>query len=348
MKNNIYNFSLKALEEYFIAQNDKKFRATQIFEWLYRHRVTLFEKMTNLSKKALEHLHEHFAIERLNVEKKIVSSDGTTKYLFRLHDGHLIETVLMRHSYGNSVCVTSQVGCNMGCSFCASGELGRIRNLTHAEMVLQVLHVQSELDATNERVTNIVVMGIGEPFDNFQTVLDFCRTVNFAKGLEIGARHITISTCGIVPKIFEFAEFKLQVNLAISLHAPNDELRSKIMKINRSYPLHEVMEAVKAYLAKTNRRVTFEYILLKDINDTTSHAHQLVNLLRGINCYVNLIPYNEVLTKEYKRTLPESAQVFFNVLHQAGINVTFRTEHGDDIRAACGQLRAQTMKEKKR
>ncbi len=304
--------------------------------------------MTNLSKKALEHLHEHFAIERLNVEKKIVSSDGTTKYLFRLHDGHLIETVLMRHSYGNSVCVTSQVGCNMGCSFCASGELGRIRNLTHAEMVLQVLHVQSELDATNERVTNIVVMGIGEPFDNFQTVLDFCRTVNFAKGLEIGARHITISTCGIVPKIFEFAEFKLQVNLAISLHAPNDELRSKIMKINRSYPLHEVMEAVKAYLAKTNRRVTFEYILLKDINDTTSHAHQLVNLLRGINCYVNLIPYNEVLTKEYKRTLPESAQVFFNVLHQAGINVTFRTEHGDDIRAACGQLRAQTMKEKKR
>jgi 23S rRNA (adenine2503-C2)-methyltransferase len=348
VKNNIYNFSLKALEEYFIAQNDKKFRATQIFEWLYRHRVTLFEKMTNLSKKALEHLHEHFAIERLNVEKKIVSSDGTTKYLFRLHDGHLIETVLMRHSYGNSVCVTSQVGCNMGCSFCASGELGRIRNLTHAEMVLQVLHVQSELDATNERVTNIVVMGIGEPFDNFQTVLDFCRTVNFAKGLEIGARHITISTCGIVPKIFEFAEFKLQVNLAISLHAPNDELRSKIMKINRSYPLHEVMEAVKAYLAKTNRRVTFEYILLKDINDTTSHAHQLVNLLRGINCYVNLIPYNEVLTKEYKRTLPESAQVFFNVLHQAGINVTFRTEHGDDIRAACGQLRAQTMKEKKR
>lgn len=348
MKNNIYNFSLKALEEYFIALNDKKFRATQIFEWLYRHRVTLFEKMTNLSKKALEHLHEHFAIERLNVEKKIVSSDGTTKYLFRLHDGHLIETVLMRHSYGNSVCVTSQVGCNMGCSFCASGELGRIRNLTHAEMVLQVLHVQSELDATNERVTNIVVMGIGEPFDNFQTVLDFCRTVNFAKGLEIGARHITISTCGIVPKIFEFAEFKLQVNLAISLHAPNDELRSKIMKINRSYPLHEVMEAVKAYLAKTNRRVTFEYILLKDINDTTSHAHQLVNLLRGINCYVNLIPYNEVLTKEYKRTLPESAQVFFNVLHQAGINVTFRTEHGDDIRAACGQLRAQTMKEKKR
>ena len=348
MKNNIYNFSLKALEEYFIAQNDKKFRATQIFEWLYRHRVTLFEKMTNLSKKALEHLHEHFAIERLNVEKKIVSSDGTTKYLFRLHDGHLIETVLMRHSYGNSVCVTSQVGCNMGCSFCASGELGRIRNLTHAEMVLQVLHVQSELDATNEPVTNIVVMGIGEPFDNFQTVLDFCRTVNFAKGLEIGARHITISTCGIVPKIFEFAEFKLQVNLAISLHAPNDELRSKIMKINRSYPLHEVMEAVKAYLAKTNRRVTFEYILLKDINDTTSHAHQLVNLLRGINCYVNLIPYNEVLTKEYKRTLPESAQVFFNVLHQAGINVTFRTEHGDDIRAACGQLRAHTRKEKKR
>jgi 23S rRNA (adenine2503-C2)-methyltransferase len=347
VRNNIYDFSLKAMEEYFVAQNDKKFRATQIFEWLYRHRVTSFSEMTNLSKKALEHLNEHFAIERLPVEKKLTASDGTTKYLFRLHDGHLIETVLMRHSYGNSVCVTSQVGCNMGCSFCASGELGKIRNLTHAEMVLQVLHVQSELDATNERVTNIVVMGIGEPFDNFDTVLDFCRTVNFAKGLEIGARHITISTCGIVPKIYEFADFELQVNLAISLHAPTEELRSKIMKINRAYPLHEVMEAVKAYLAKTNRRVTFEYILLKDINDTVGHAYQLVNLLRGINCYVNLIPYNEVVTKEFKKTLPESAQAFFNVLHQSGINVTFRTEHGDDIMAACGQLRAQTMKEKK-
>ena len=172
------------MEEYFVAQNDKKFRATQIFEWLYRHRVTSFSEMTNLSKKALEHLNEHFAIERLPVEKKLTASDGTTKYLFRLHDGHLIETVLMRHSYGNSVCVTSQVGCNMGCSFCASGELGKIRNLTHAEMVLQVLHVQSELDATNEPVTNIVVMGIGEPFDKFDTDLDFCRTVNFAKGLK--------------------------------------------------------------------------------------------------------------------------------------------------------------------
>ena len=340
---NIYNYSLSELENYFIGIGDKKYRGVQIFEWLYRHRVTSFREMTNLSRKALEALEAYFKIELLTLANRFIASDKTTKYLFRLSDGHLIETVLMRHSYGNSVCVTSQVGCNMGCSFCASGELGKQRNLTLAEMVLQVLMVQRELDQNRERVTNVVVMGIGEPFDNYETLLNFLEMVNFAKGLEIGARHITVSTCGLVPKIMEFASFPLQVNLAISLHAPNDELRSQIMKINKRYPLTVLLPAVAAYVAKTNRRVTFEYILLNGVNDQPEHARQLIDLIRGLNAYVNLIPYNEVKTKDYHRTTSDAAQTFFDILRKGGLNATLRTEHGVEIAAACGQLRAQLV-----
>ena len=231
----VYNYSFDELVVFLESIGEKKFRATQIFEWLYRFRVTSFEEMTNLSSKTIEKLKDHLVIDSLEVAEKEVSKDGTTKFLFKLSDERYIETVLMRHNYGNSVCVTSQVGCNMGCAFCASGELGKIRNLTLSEMVLQVLMVQKELDKENARVSNIVVMGIGEPFDNYETVLNFLRVVNYPKGLEIGARHITVSTCGIVPKIKEFAEFELQINLAISLHAPNDELRSSLMKINKRY-----------------------------------------------------------------------------------------------------------------
>ncbi len=340
----IYNYSQKELEEYFLSVGDKKYRAVQILEWLYRHRVTSFDEMTNLSVNGLQVLKDNFSIEPLKLAKQLVASDGTIKYLFELSDGKLIETVLMRHNYGNSVCVTSQVGCAMGCSFCASGELGKVRNLELSEMMLQVLYVQNELDKKDERVTNVVVMGIGEPFDNYETVLKFLETLNYAKGLEIGARHITVSTCGIVPKIREFAQFPLQVNLAISLHAPNNELRSKIMKINDVYPIEEVMSAVNDYVEITNRRITFEYILLKGINDTKECAYQLINLIRGMNAYVNLIPYNEVVTKSYRQTLRNEAESFFAILHQNGINVTYRMEHGNDISAACGQLRAQTMK----
>ena len=298
IKPSIYDYTKKELEEYFLSVGDKKFRAVQIMEWLYRARVSSFDEMTNLSKLGLQILKDNFSITPLKLEGKFVSSDGTVKYLFELSDGHYIETVLMRHNYGNSVCVTSQVGCNMGCSFCASGELGKVRDLTHAEMVLQILHVQKDLDLEEGRVTNVVVMGIGEPFDNYDTVLRFLETINYGRGLEIGARHITVSTCGLVPKIKEFAEFDLQINLAISLHAPNNELRSKIMKINKRYQIEEVLEAVKYYIDKTNRRVTFEYILLKGINDSKEHALELASILKGINCYVNLIPYNEVKTKE--------------------------------------------------
>lgn len=348
----VYNYSFDQLVEFLESIGEKKFRATQIFEWLYRFRVSSFDEMTNLSLKTIEKLKEHLFIDELETSEKEVSKDGTTKFLFKLKDDRFIETVLMRHNYGNSICVTSQVGCNMGCAFCASGELGKIRNLTLSEMVLQVLMVQKELDKEEKRVSNIVVMGIGEPFDNYETLLNFLRVVNYPKGLEIGARHITVSTCGIVPKIKEFADFDLQINLAISLHAPNDELRSSLMKINKRYNLSEVMEALNYYFIKTNRRVTFEYILLQGINDSKEHAKELVRLIKqtdevGKCCYVNLIPYNEVSTKPFKQTPRKDAEAFFEVLHKRGINATLRMEHGSDISAACGQLRAKKIEEEK-
>lgn len=345
---NIYDFSQQDLESYFLSIGDKKFRAVQILEWLYRKKVTSFDEMTNLSQKAIAALKENFIIEPLNLKTKWVSVDGTVKYLFELKDGNLIETVLMRHSYGNSVCVTSEVGCNMGCSFCASGELGCIRRLTLSEMVLQVLYVDNELNKENERVSNIVVMGIGEPFDNYETLLKFLSVVNYPKGLEIGARHITVSTSGIVPKIYEFAKFPLQINLAISLHAATNELRNKIMKINKAYPIEELMKAIDYYLKETNRRVTFEYILIKGVNDSYQDAMNLVKLVRGVNCYINLIPYNEVKTNPYKATSHEDAEKFFEVLSKNKINATLRMKHGDDVSAACGQLRAQTMKKEEK
>ena len=341
---NIYDLSKEELENYFESIGDKKFRAVQILEWLYRKKATSFDEMTNLSKLAIQTLKDNFIIEGLNLKTKFVSSDGTIKFLFELNDGNLIETVLMRHNYGNSVCVTSQVGCNMGCSFCASGELGKVRNLTLAEMALQVLYVDNYLNVENQRVSNIVVMGIGEPFDNYETLLKFLTIVNYPKGLEIGARHITVSTCGIVPKIYEFADFPLQINLAVSLHAPTNELRSKMMKINKVYKIEELIEALKYYLDKTNRRITFEYILIKGVNDRDQDALDLIKLVKNINCYVNLIPYNEVITNPYKASSHERCEEFFEILRKHGINATLRMEHGNDVAAACGQLRAQAIK----
>ena len=341
--NSIYNYTLNELEAWLEANNEKKFRASQIMEWLYRKRVTSFEEMTNLSHALIEKLNNNFTIELLEIETVQESNDGTKKYLFKLSDGHLVECVLMVQNYGNSICVTTEVGCNMGCSFCASGMLGCVRRLETSEIVLQVLTVQKILDLTEERITNIVVMGIGEPFDNFDNVLKFLTIVNYPKGLEIGARHITVSTCGIVPKIKEFADFPLQVNLALSLHAPTNELRSKLMKINNVYPIEEVIDALKYYFDKTKRRITFEYILLDGVNDTLKHAHDLANLISGLNAYVNLIPYNEVSTKPYKTTSHEQAERFFKVLYDHHIQVTMRMKHGEDIDAACGQLRAKKM-----
>lgn len=347
MKNSIFDYTLEELGQYFESIGTKKFRATQVFEWLYRHRVTDFSQMTNLGNNLIEHLEENFIMEGLKVKEVFKGKDRTEKYLFELADGHLIETVLMRHNYGNSVCITSQVGCKVGCKFCASGRLGKVRNLTLSELVLQVLTIQRALDQTEERLSNVVVMGIGEPFDNYDNLIRFLRVINYPKGLEIGARHITVSTSGIIPKIYDFSDFELQINLAISLHAPNNEVRNQIMPINNIHNLDQLIPAIQYYIEKTNRRITFEYILLKGVNDSVKQAHELSDLIRGINAYVNLIPYNAVVGSGYERPSEEDMQAFFATLKKRGINATLRIEHGAEIDAACGQLRAQMMKRKK-
>ncbi|HPL55251.1 MAG TPA: 23S rRNA (adenine(2503)-C(2))-methyltransferase RlmN [Bacilli bacterium] len=341
----IYDYSRERLEAYFLEKKLAKFRATQIFEALYRIRISAFSQITNIKKEVIAQLEQDFTFPKLEIVTKNVARDGTTKFLFRLEDQSLIETVLMIHDYGYSVCVTSQVGCNMGCAFCASGMTKRIRNLTPAEMVLQVLTIDNYLRQEEKRVSHVVIMGIGEPFDNYDNVIEFIKIINDPKGLEIGARHITLSTCGIVPKIYEFAELSLQVNLAISLHFANDEKRSRYMKINKKYPLKALITALKDYFQKTKRRITFEYILLKGINDSLEDAKELCDLIRGLNCYVNLIPYNET-GGIFKRSDEKVRDQFFDYLIKNKINAIIRKEHGHDINAACGQLRVQKMKEK--
>lgn len=340
--NNIYNYTRKQLEEKLISMNEKSFRATQIFEWLYRKNVNSFQEMTNIKKDTIQLLENEFEFSRLFIQKEQISKDGTRKYLFKLNDGNFVETVLMSHDYGLSVCVSTQVGCNMGCSFCASGLNKKQRNLEVYEMVLQIQMINDILNKENKRVSHVVVMGIGEPFDNYDNLLSFLRIINDAKGLEIGSRHITVSTCGIVPKIIEYSDFELQVNLAISLHFSNDEKRSKYMKINNAYNINELMDSIKYYYSKTNRRVTFEYILLKDINDSLEDAKQLIKLIKGINCYVNLIPMNSTIN-EFTRSTEEQMNAFYKMLISNNINVTLRKEQGHDIDAACGQLRIKQM-----
>ena len=262
---------------------------------------------------------------------------NVNKYLFELEDGNKIESVLMFHDYGTSICVSSQVGCNMTCAFCESGRLKKVRNLLAYEIVQQILQIEEDI---NKRITHVVLMGIGEPFDNYDNVLRFVKIINCGKGIDIGSRHITISTCGVIPGIKKFMNEEGQVNLAISLHAPNDTLRSRIMPINKAYPLNELMETIKEYINKTNRRVTFEYIMLDNVNDSEENAKELALLLKGINCYVNLIPYNETENIEFKRTKEWKIMKFYDILKKNKINVTIRKEFGGSVDAACGQLRA--------
>jgi 23S rRNA (adenine2503-C2)-methyltransferase len=335
---NIFGLTRPKLEQSLIELNEKPFRATQIFEWIYKKGISDFTQMSNISKTSMEILSQNFTSTSLEVETMQMSKDGTRKFLFRLQDGNFIETVLMRHNYGNSVCISTQVGCNMGCSFCASGINKRKRNLEVEEMVLQVVLINDILRKEELNVSHVVIMGIGEPFDNYDNVMDFIKIINDGKGLEIGARHITVSTCGIAPKIIEFSNLDLQVNLAISLHFPNDELRSKYMLINKAHNLDELFTAIRYYYEKTNRRLTFEYILLDGINDTPECCNQLIKLIRNVNCYVNLIPMNES-NQVFKRSKPEVMNKFYDTLVKAGINVTLRREQGHDIDAACGQLR---------
>ena len=340
----IYGLTLDDLGQYFIEHNEKPYRKTQIYEWLYRHNIRDFSQMTNQKKEIIELLKEDFDLDYLELVERQIAQDKTEKFLFRLKDGSLIESVLMNHNYGNSVCVTSEVGCNMGCQFCASGMYKKKRNLLPEEMVLQILTISQII---GKRISHIVVMGIGEPFDNYDNVIKFLHIVNEPIGLEIGARHISISTCGLVPKIYDFAEEKLQSNLAISLHAPTDEIRNKIMPINKVYPLDKLVPAIKDYIAKTNRRVTLEYILINELNDSKEASLALAKLIRGLNVYVNLIPYNEVKEKPFKRSTKERMTTFYKTLKERGINVTLRMEFGSDIDAACGQLRSKRIKGEK-
>lgn len=347
-KPSIYSLQLNELRDWLKEINEKPFRAEQIFDWLYTKRITSFDEMTNLSKGLRESLASSFTLTTLKTIIQQQSSDGTIKFLFELHDGYSIETVLMRHDYGNSICVTTQVGCRIGCTFCASTLGGLKRHLEAGEIVAQVVKVQQALDETDERVSSVVIMGIGEPFDNYDQMMSFLKIINHDKGLNIGARHITVSTSGIIPKIYQFADENLQINFALSLHAPNSELRSRLMPINRAYKLPDLMDAIRYYVNKTGRRVSFEYGLFGGVNDEVEHAEELAKLVKGIKCHVNLIPVNYVPERDYVRTPKEKIFIFEKTLKNKGVNVTIRREQGHDIDAACGQLRAKERKEETR
>ena len=331
---NIYDMTLEKLENYFIENGEKKFKATQIFEWLYKKRIDDFFLMSNIKKELQLKLNDEFSTYKIKVIDKKEDKD-VIKFLFELEDKNKIEAVLMNHDYGKSLCISTQVGCNMGCKFCESGRLKKVRNLETYEMVEQILVIEELLKL---RISHVVLMGIGEPFDNYDNVIDFIDIINSGKGIDIGARHITVSTCGIIPKIKEFMDNGKQVNLAISLHAPNNELRNKIMPINKAYNIEELIKILKEYIQKTNRRVTFEYVLLDGINDTKECALELAKLLKNMNAYVNLIPYNETSHIEFKRS--KKVMEFYDILKKNNINVTVRREFGTKVSAACGQLRS--------
>ncbi|EXX84728.1 ribosomal RNA large subunit methyltransferase N [Paenibacillus darwinianus] len=339
----IYDYTLEQLQGWMKENGEPAFRAGQLFDWLYVKRVTSFEDMSNLSKPLREKLDAQFRFVTLSEITRLESKDGTVKYLFGLHDAHAIETVVMRHNYGNSICVTTQVGCRIGCTFCASTLGGLKRNLTAGEIVAQVVTAQQLLDKTEERISSIVIMGSGEPFENYDATMAFLRIMIHEKGLNIGQRHITVSTSGIVPSIYKFAEENTQINLAISIHAPNDALRSKLMPVNRRFPFDDVMESLRYYIAKTGRRVTFEYALIGGVNDRPEHAEELGDVLQGLLCHVNLIPVNHVPERDYVRTPREDIFEFQRILEKKKINTTIRREQGHDIAAACGQLRAKHM-----
>lgn len=337
----IKSLNLDELTELIIELGDKKFRAAQIYQWMHQKLITSFDQMTNISKDLKEKLTEKCRLTALEPERVQISKiDGTAKYLFRLHDGNLIESVLMRYHHGNSVCISSQVGCRMGCRFCASTLDGMVRNLTPSEMLDQIYRIQT---LSGERVDNVVVMGSGEPFDNFDNLLKFIELLNAKEGLNISQRNLTVSTCGLVPKIKELADKKLQITLAISLHSPTDELRRSIMPIANKYSIAEILDACRYYLKMTNRRISFEYSLVKGTNDTKECAKQLIGLVHGMNCHVNLIPVNPIKERDFEQSEHHAIQEFKNYLENHGVNATVRREMGRDIDGACGQLRKSYM-----
>ena len=340
--NSIYSYSLEELTKIMLAMGQSAYRSKQIFSWLYKKRVKSFDEMNDISLSFREELKKNFDFFLPTIDVMEKSKDGTIKCLSKLRDGERVEGVLMHYVYGYSVCVSSQVGCNMSCAFCASGLLKKKRNLTPDEMLGQVLAFDEILRKDGNHVTHCVVMGTGEPFDNYDNVLSFIRILNSPFALDIGARHITVSTCGVVPSILRFGKEGLQVNLAISLHAPTNELRDKLMPINKAYPLEKLIPAIIQYGNDSNgRRVTFEYILIKGVNDSIEDAKKLERLIRPTFCYVNLIPYNPVVENGYERADDESVTLFHNYLLSKKVKSTIRKEFGSDIDAACGQLRAK-------
>lgn len=339
--NSIFNLTLKELEDILVSNGFKKFNATQVFEGIYKKKVNSFNEINNISKSLKEYLINNYVINDLKVID-VLRSDDTDKYLLEVENGS-VECVLMRHDYATSICISTQIGCNMGCAFCESGRLKKIRNLSVSEIVLQVISIQK---LENVRIQNVVIMGIGEPFDNFDNLVKALNILTCPKGFDLGSRKITVSTCGIVPKIKEFADLDGQVNLAVSLHAPSDDLRNKVMPINKAYPLRELMDVLDYYIAKTNRRVTIEYILLDEINDSEECAMKLSKLLKGKLMYVNLIPYNSTSHTEFSRTSKKKQDKFYDVLYKNNIQVGIRHEMGKNIKGACGQLRASYLEEK--
>ena len=341
MKKNIKDYNLEELKNEIESLNEKKYRAEQIFKWIYVEKVSSFDEMTNLSIDFRNKLKENYDICNFEILKKLESVDGTKKYLFKLNDNNAIESVLMQYKYGKTVCVSSQIGCRMGCKFCASTGIPFVRNLTSGEIVEQILAIERD---TNEKVSNVVFMGIGEPMDNFENVMNAINIINNEKGLNIGARHISISTSGgVLPKIYEFADRNMQCTLSISLHSADDEIRSSMMPVNKVYNIEELMKACRYYIKKTNKRISFEYALAKDNNDNLEDAKKLVNLLKGMLCHVNLIPINKIENGKYSKSSMENIIKFRDYLNENGITATIRRELGSDINAACGQLRRQNL-----
>ncbi len=329
---NIKDYHLEELKSELKELGEKPFRAEQIFKWLYEEKVESFDEMTNLSLELREKLKSQYTMCNFNILKKQEAKDGTIKYLFDVLDGNAIETVLMRYHHGNSICVSSQIGCKMGCKFCASTGINFIRNLSTGEIVEQIIKVEQD---TNERISNVVFMGIGEPLDNYENVVKAIKLINYPKGLNIGARHISISTSGLVPKIYQLAEENIQCTLSISLHATNNQKRSSMMPINNTYKMEELMQACQDYIAKTNRRISFEYALAKDNNDNLSDAKELVKLLKGMLCHVNLIPINKIENGKFDKSSNENIMKFRDYLNDHGIVATIRRKLGADIDAAC-------------
>ena len=334
------DFEYDELTEYLLSIGEKKFRAEQIFSWLHRGAES-YEEMTNLSKATREKLQQETYVSTLKIREKYISKlDGTVKYLFELPDGNCIESVIMRYHHGITICISSQVGCRMGCRFCASTIGGLYRSLTAGEILNQVIFAQKDI---GERISNIVIMGIGEPLDNYDNIIKFLHNVNHEKGLNIGYRHITLSTCGVVPKIYDLAEENLPITLTISLHAPNDEIRDTIMPVNHKYKIDELMEACKKYYEKTGRRISFEYSLIHGVNDSAENAAELARLIKGMGAHVNLIPVNKVEERNFEKGSKAEINAFREKLEKMGINATIRRELGSDISASCGQLRKKVL-----